>query len=277
MRAIKNYYRVLNVGPHASRKSIRSSFRRLAMKYHPDTSELDPETAAARMRMLLEAYRILMDAEKRAIYDLRFKPRKSKEGLSYRESLEKRKDDPYSRGLLIFYDLLKGSTKTALFNYERLLKDNPEGVDLLTLLGFADYLDCIFLLAEGYQRMNRYEEAIRHYEAVFQEDLKWNYFRLFRHEIQQRIRDIYCRRLAKAVDPVKAISYYRILLDNYTFPKKDRAFFYKKIAECYYQLNEIEEAKNNFNLALKLQPKLTGTKKIRDKLALRANLVLKKD
>jgi len=69
------------------------------MKYHPDTSELDPESAAARMRMLLEAYRILMDAEKRSIYDLRFKARKSKEGLSYRESLEKRKDDPYSRGL----------------------------------------------------------------------------------------------------------------------------------------------------------------------------------
>ena len=268
MRAIKNYYRVLGVGPHASCNSIRSSFRRLAMKYHPDTSELDPETSAARMRMLLEAYRILMDAEKRAIYDLRFKPRKSKEGLSYRESLEKRKDDPYSRGLLIFYDLLKGSTKTALFNYEQLLKDNPEGVDLLTLLGFADYLDCIFLLAEGYQKINRYEEAVQHYEEIFKEDLKWNYFRLFRHEIQQRIRDIYCRRLAKTVDPERAISYYRILLDNYTFPKKDRAFFLKKIAECYYQLDKVEESKNNFYLALELQPKLTGTKKIRTLLNL---------
>ncbi|HDL65174.1 MAG TPA: hypothetical protein ENH12_07285 [Proteobacteria bacterium] len=269
MRAIKNYYRVLNIGPHASGKSIRSSFRRLAMKYHPDTSELDSETAAARMRMLLEAYRILMDAEKRAIYDLRFKPRRSKEGLSYRESLERRKDDPYSRGLLILYDLLKGSTKTAIFNYERLIEENPDGVDLLTLLGFADYLDCIFLLAEGYQKTSRYKEAVRHYEAVFQEDLKWNYFRLFRHEIQQRIREIYCRRLAKAVDPARAIGYYRILLDNYTFPRKDRAFFFKKIAECYYQLGEIEKSKKNFFLALELQPKLNGTKKIRSQLNLR--------
>ena len=268
MRAIKNYYRILNIGPHASRKSIRSSFRRLAMKYHPDTSELDPKSAAARMRMLLEAYRILMDAEKRSIYDLRFKARKSKEGLSYRESLEKHKDDPYSRGLLIFYDLLNGSTKTAIFNYERLMKVNPGGVDLLALLGFADYLDCIFLLAEGYQRMNHYDKAIRHYEAVFKEDLKWNYFRLFRHEIQQQIRDIYCRRLAKRVDPARAIGYYRILLNNYTFPKKDRAFFFKKIAECYYQIGEIEKSKKNFFLALELQPKLNGTKKIRENLHL---------
>jgi len=268
MRAIKNYYRILKIGPHASRKSIRSSFRRLAIKYHPDTSELDSESAAARMRMLLEAYRILMDAEKRAIYDLRFKARKSKGGLSYRESLEKRKDDPYSRGLLIFYDLLKERTKKAIFNYERLIEDNPGGVDLLALLGFADYLDCIFLLAEGYQRMNRYEEAIRHYEAVFKEDLKWNYFRLFRHEIQLRIREIYCRRLAKTVDPARAIGYYRILLDDYTFPKKDRAFFLKKIAECYYRLGDVEKSKKYFFLALELQPKLNGTKKIRTLLNL---------
>lgn len=277
MRAIKNYYRILNVGPYASQKSIRSSFRRLAIKYHPDTSELDPEIATGRMRMLLEAYRILMNAEKRAIYDLRFKPRKSKEGLSYRESLEKRKDDPYSRGLLIFYDLLQGTTKTAIFNYEQLFKDNPKGVDLLSLLGFADFLDCVFLLAEGYEKMNRYEEAVQLYEEVFKEDLKWNYFRLFRHEIQQRIRDIYCRRLAKGVDPAKSIGYYQILLDNYNFPKKDRAFFLKKIAECYCQLGEIEKSKKIFFLAIELQPKLNGTKKIRDKLALRSNLVLKKD
>jgi len=220
------------------------------------------------MRMLLEAYRILMDVEKRAIYDLRFKARGNKEGLSYRESLEKRKDDPYSRGLLIFYDLLKGSTKTAIFNYEQLLKANPEGIDLLTLLGFADYLDCIFLLAEGYQRMGRNEEAVRHYEEVFKEDLNWNYFRNFRPEILQRIRNIYCRKLAKKGDDLKSIGYYRILLSNYTFPKKDRAFFYKKIAECYYSLGEIEKSKKNFYLALKLQPKLSGTKKIRTVLNL---------
>jgi curved DNA-binding protein CbpA len=266
MRAINNYYRVLNVGPHASRKCIRSSFRRLAMKYHPDTSELDPEIAAGRMRMLLEAYRILMDVEKRAIYDLRFKPHRNKEGLSYRESLEKRKDDPYSRGLLIFYDLLKGNTKTAIFNYEQLLEANPGGVDLLGLLGFADYLDCIFLLAEGYQRMNRNEEAVRYYEAVFKEDLNWNYFRLFRHEIQQRIRNIYCRKLAKGGDDLKAIGYYRILLSNYTFPKKDRAFFYKKIAECYYRLDDRKKSKENLLTALQLQPKLNGIKKIRENL-----------
>ncbi|MEA1928997.1 MAG: DnaJ domain-containing protein [Candidatus Auribacterota bacterium] len=267
MRTIKNYYRILNVGPYASSKAIRSSFRRLAKKYHPDTSKLDPASAAIRMRMLIEAYRILMDSEKRAAYNLRFKPRKIDQIHSYRESLEKRKSDPYSRGLLIFYDLLNGSPATAIFNYEQLLKETPRGGDLLSLLGFADYLDCVFLLAESFQRMKRYEEAVRHYEAVFKEDRKWNYFRNFRPEIKQRIRDIYCRHLARSADPNKAIGYYRILLNNYTFPKKEQAFFYKKIAECYYALGEMKKSKENLSIALNLQPKLTGTKKIIQNLA----------
>lgn len=263
MRAIKNYYRILNVGPHASCKSIRSSFRRLAIKYHPDTSELGPEITAGRMRMLLEAYRILMDAEKRAIYDLRFKPRMNREGLSYRESLEKRRDDPYSRGLLIFYDLLNGAVNRAIFNYEQLITDSQGTLDLLSLLGFADYLDCTFLLAEGYQQLNRHEDAVHHYEAAYQEDLKWNYFRHFRPELKQRIRDLYCRKLARQADPRTAIAYYRKLLSEYAFPKQERAFFHKKIAECYYQSNNLKQARASLSRALRIKPNLSGTQKIR--------------
>lgn len=266
MRAVKNYYRVLKVGPHASTKSIRTSFRSLAKKYHPDTSDLEPDTAAVRMRILLEAYRILMDTRKRAAYDLRFKRLTGDRGRSYRESLEKRGDDPYARALLIFYDLLKGAVRQAIFNHELLLKHGPDSVDLLALLGFADYLDCTFLLAEGYQQQGRYEEAVRYYEDAFREDLKWNYFRHFRSELKQRIRDIYCRKLARPAEPQTAIGYYRKLLDEYSYPKNEQAFFYKKIAECYCRLGDMKAARENFNRALLLKPTLSGTKKIREEL-----------
>ncbi|MDP8214685.1 MAG: DnaJ domain-containing protein [Candidatus Euphemobacter frigidus] len=266
MRAFKNYYRILNVGPSASRKSIRASFRRLAKKYHPDTSHLDPETATSRMHILIEAYRILMDVDKRTAYDLRFKPQRSDRGRSYRDSLEKRGDDPYARALLIFYDLLNGAANRAIFNYNQLMKRDGDSIDLLSLLGFADYLDCTFLLAEVYQRQCRYEEAARYYEDAFQEDLKWNYFRHFRSELQQRIRDIYCRKLARQAKPRVAIGYYRKLLREYSFPKKERAFFHKKIAECYYNLNDLKRARSHFAKALRLQPNLSGTQKIRKNL-----------
>ncbi len=258
-----DYYRVLQVGPSASVESIRASFRRLAKKYHPDTSELDPARAAQRMRLLIEAYRILADVAGRAAYDLRRKEKSPRTGISYREALRRRARDPLARALLIFYDLLNGAVDRALENYDRLAADTAGPLDLLNLLGFADFLDCTFLLAEGYQRKGRYREAVEHYETAFRVDRQWNYFRHFRPELKQRIRDLYCRKLAKAAGPEEAIGYYRRLLDEYRFPKSDRAFFHKKIAERYGEMHRIEEARDHYRIALELKPGLTGTKKIR--------------
>lgn len=263
MSSFIDYYRVLQVGPSASVESIRASFRRLAKKYHPDTSELEPDRAAQRMRLLIEAYRILADVAGRAAYDLRRKKKVPLAGLSYPDSLRQRPGDPTARALLVFYDLLNGSIDRALENYDRLAARADGGPDLLGLLGFADFLDCTFLLAEGYQRKGRYREAVLHYETAFREDRRWNYFRHFRPELKQRIRDLYCRKLARAAGPEEAIGYYRRLLDEYRFPKSDRAFFHKKIAERYGELNRIAEARDHYRIALELKPGLTGTKKIR--------------
>jgi curved DNA-binding protein CbpA len=263
-----DYYRVLKVGPSASTESIRTSFRRLAKKYHPDTSELEPARAADRMRLLIEAYRVLVDVAGRAAYDLRRKEKKPPTGLSYPDSLRRRPWDPYARALLIFYDLLNGSIDRALSNYDRLLAQGAGEIDPLTLLGFADFLDCTFLLAEGYQRKGRYREAVWHYEKAFREDREWNYFKNFRPELKQRIRDLYCRKLAKAAGPQEAIGYYRKLLDEYRFSKDEQAFFHKKIAERYGDAGRLNEAREHFETALKLKPNLTGTKKIRSLLGL---------
>jgi curved DNA-binding protein len=63
----KDYYQVLGVEPSASEDDIRTAFRRLARKHHPD---LNPSPdAAARMQELNEAHEVLRDPEKRAAYD----------------------------------------------------------------------------------------------------------------------------------------------------------------------------------------------------------------
>ncbi len=258
-----DYYRVLQVGPTASRETIRASFRRLAKKYHPDTSQLEAAQAAQRMRRLIEAYRILADVAGRAAYDIRRKGKAPQTGLSYADSLRRRQGDPYAQALLIFYDLLNGSIERALASYDRLVNREAEKIDLLSLLGAADFLDCAFLLAEGYQLKGRYREAVQLYETAYREDGEWHYFRNFRPELKQRIRDIYCRHLAKASGPEEAIGFYRKLLNEYRFPKNERAFFHKKIAERYGELNRAAEARRHYRLALELKPGLTGTKKIR--------------
>jgi len=267
MSQFKNYYRILNVGRYAARSDIRRSFRRLAKKYHPDTTHLEPGLAEAHMRILLEAYRILMDEEKRAAYDLRFRVSLSRGGNSYVDRLRARKDDPYSRALLVLYRLLEGKRDEALRLYahlEPLLEGGRAG--LRQLLGFGDYLDFVFLLAEAHEGRGDFSRAAELYEEAYREDLKWNYFRRFRAELKHRIRTVYCRHLARQAEPARALFLYRHLLDNYSFPRQEQAYFLKKIAECHYELGDLSSARSSLLSADKLKPSLAGTKKLREKL-----------
>lgn len=64
----KDYYELLEVTKEASGEEIKKSFRRLAMKYHPDRNPGDKE-AEARFKEINEAYDVLKDSQKRAAYD----------------------------------------------------------------------------------------------------------------------------------------------------------------------------------------------------------------
>ena len=63
----RDYYEVLGVSKTASDAEIKSAFRRLAKKYHPDVSK-EPD-AAEKFKEAQEAYAVLSDASKRQQYD----------------------------------------------------------------------------------------------------------------------------------------------------------------------------------------------------------------
>ncbi len=68
MPTTRDYYEVLSVEKTASGDEIKRSYRRLAMKYHPDRNPGDAE-AEAKFKECAEAYEVLADPEKRARYD----------------------------------------------------------------------------------------------------------------------------------------------------------------------------------------------------------------
>ncbi len=64
----KDYYQILEINRDADKDTIKKSYKRLALKYHPDVNN-HPD-AEEKFKELTEAYAVLSDDEKKAQYDL---------------------------------------------------------------------------------------------------------------------------------------------------------------------------------------------------------------
>jgi molecular chaperone DnaJ len=65
----RDYYEVLGVPKTASVDDLKKAYRELARKYHPDVTKEDKTHAEERFKEISEAYEVLVDEEKRKLYD----------------------------------------------------------------------------------------------------------------------------------------------------------------------------------------------------------------
>lgn len=113
VQSTKNLYEILEVSSAASLTTIKSSYRRLVRKYHPDLNGGD-RAFTQKFKELKEAYEILSDSAKRRHYDLMNDIKKSyqsgfKDAKKAYKTSEKPKDEHFSN---VFDDILKGFRRT---------------------------------------------------------------------------------------------------------------------------------------------------------------------
>ncbi len=120
----RNYYEILGIKRDASQKEVKSAYRRLARKHHPDVNPGD-KGAEGRFKEINRAFEVLSDAEKRAKYD------RYGENWEQAEAFEKARA-AYGNG--------PGGSQTFTFDINDLLRRQGQGGGG----GFEDILGGIF-------------------------------------------------------------------------------------------------------------------------------------
>uniref|UniRef100_A0A452ZW98 J domain-containing protein n=1 Tax=Aegilops tauschii subsp. strangulata TaxID=200361 RepID=A0A452ZW98_AEGTS len=64
-----DYYKILGVDKAASDDDLKKAYRKLAMKWHPDKNPTNKKEAESKFKQISEAYEVLSDSQKRAVYD----------------------------------------------------------------------------------------------------------------------------------------------------------------------------------------------------------------
>lgn len=217
------------------------------------------------MRLLLKAYEVLSNPVKRREYDAvltYFKPI-FRRRFDYRQFLRERRDDLFSQAKLIFYDLLNSNGSDALDLYEQLCATKQ--FRLQRYLTREDYMDCAFLLAEQFAQRKKYVKAMELFKQIYLDELERPYFKHFLEEIVIRMKQIACVHLGSVLPPDQNLCYLRELT-TFDFSNKDKALFYKKMAEIYLGMGDSSSAVDCLTKGLACNKRLSGVKKLKEKI-----------
>ena len=276
---IPDYYQILEVERDATAREIKTAYRKLAKRYHPDKNPEQTAFAEKMFREVCNAYNTLRDGKLKSDYDrtLQTIERRRNSHEVYLDRLSKL-NKTYAKLELLLQALLHHNYETGISMYEQLQHRSQEtGKEwrIDDFLSYEESRDCEFLLAEAYQKLgfsngdpssvlDRYrkiEQAMLIYESLLSAETKRPCFRHFIREVKDRLKIIYLYHFSlEGYDQTHPIPLTKIR--ELKLSKRETAWMYKKIAEFYVEIGRFPEARTVLKMAFELQPRLTGAKKI---------------
>lgn len=257
------YYELLHVDISATTDEIKRAFRRRAKEVHPDVNPSDRETAGS-MRRLLRAYEVLTDPARREDYDRRMRVLRPEYRFDYRSFLQSRPDDREFQSKLVFFDLLHHRESDAVALYDQL--QDLDTFHLADHLDREDFMDCGLLLAEEYERQQRFGEAFELLQAIIECEIERPYFRHFFVEVTDTLRNLVCNRMPTTISPRAVVEYITRVL-QLELPDRELAIYMKRAAEIHVDLGEPEKALACLQRGIGLHSKLAGTKKLKERIS----------
>lgn len=258
-----DYYQVLGIDHSSTQQDIKKSFRQKAKRLHPDLVT-GSETTDSAMKLLLKAYQVLSDPEKRREYDRVRKTIHKSIEFNYRDFLRKKTDDFYNLTKLVFYDLLHDNESDAVLLFEELVEKYHIAVD--QYLGREDFMDCAFLLAEEYEKKREYIKAYELLIKIVLLEFEKPYFHHFLEEVIDRLRTIVCIKMDEKINPQQHIDYL-LEISKFNVSDKLNAHVFKKVAELFVKLGKVDKARYYLKQSLDISPGISGVKKLKQKTA----------
>ncbi len=286
---IPDYYQILEIRRDATANEIKSAFRKLAKRYHPDKNPERIAFAEKMFREVCNAYSTLHNRKQKSDYDRVLqtieRQQSTQNGFAngtlqhetYLDKLNKLNQN-YAKLELLLEALLHQNYETGISMYEQLRHHSEETGQEWRIDDFLSYeesRDCEFLIAEAYQKLGfsngdtpstlerhrNIEQAMLIYESLLSAEVKRPCFKHFIREVKERLKYIYLYHFSveghhqTSQIPLTKIRALKL-------PKRETAWIYKKIAEFYVEIDQYPEARTVLKMAFELQPRLTGAKKI---------------
>jgi hypothetical protein len=245
-----NPYKILGLKEGATQREVKTAFRRLAVRYHPDKNPDRRAWSEEKFRQIYAAYETLLAQLERK----HRRPPVEEQFATEPERAEKseepyflRRSDPKSRSLTVLHLLLNGEKEDALRLFQEMIREH--GIGFLALfLPRRDFLDCQFLVAEALEEKGNLHLAAALLRELVEKESDRRYPWHYVPVVVEKLKDLYLRKLPRSSSPEQALKWYEES-ESLGLSDREKGRVAQGKAEAFLTLGKIGKAVRHFKEA----------------------------